>query len=93
MSQARPWSGTRLKIESLIFPLQLVPGASHAAERQACNSFKSWQVGETECAPAPPPGLLHHLWGQEQVSGKSSLNFSLSWALFRAEREAKLLGG
>lgn len=40
MSQARPWSGTRLKIESLIFPLQLMPWRLlGSSEWEECNSF------------------------------------------------------
>lgn len=40
MSQARPWSGTRSKIESLIFPLQLMPWRfPGGCEWEECNSF------------------------------------------------------
>ena len=55
MSQARPWSGTRLKIESLIFPLQLMPRASQTAvSGRYATVSESSKMEKTEGYTRPP---------------------------------------
>lgn len=79
MSQARPWSGTQLKIESLIFPLQLMPCASQAAvsARHATVLESEQDEEDGGVHRALYPGLAPHPFTWEQVSKSWPLEFSL----------------
>lgn len=82
MSQARPWSGTQLKIESLIFPLQLMPWHfPSGCEQEECNSFgvraRCGRLRGTPGSPNTQSSYLIPRDGNRCQAKSQTLGFSL----------------